>query len=111
MDLLLKLDARVQPGIPTADFTKLLRKCTQCEMVMTRRVARQHRCLIPVIIDLVGDEDEAFCSAVVDLTSLTRVWTPTTPDSLDRNIFHSGQDIMTCDIWILRMTQYLLQFR
>lgn len=68
MDLLLKLDSRVQPGIPIADFAKLFRRCPQCKMIMTRRVTRQHRCLVPAIIDLTVDKDEASCSAVIDLT-------------------------------------------
>jgi hypothetical protein len=71
LDLLLKLDSYTQPGIPIADFSRLFRKCAQCRVIMTRRVARQHRCAPSevAVIDLTQDDDTgASRQTAIDLT-------------------------------------------
>jgi hypothetical protein len=72
LDLLLKLNSYTQPGIPIVDFSRLFRKCAQCKTVMTRRVARQHRCapIDVTIIDLTQDDDAgASRQTAIDLTA------------------------------------------
>jgi hypothetical protein len=51
VELLARLDARVQPGITNTEFSALFRQC-ECGMVATRRAFSDHKC----IVDLSGDD-------------------------------------------------------
>lgn len=48
-ELFEQLDARVKPGITTAQFRKLFNQC-ECGIITTRRAFRTHECL--EVIDL-----------------------------------------------------------
>ncbi|KIM77686.1 hypothetical protein PILCRDRAFT_90993 [Piloderma croceum F 1598] len=67
-DQLLKLDSVFRPGLSEIEFRKLFSKC-RCGTVTTRRVFKEHICLIAkeprIIIDLTHSDDDS----VMDLTS------------------------------------------
>ena len=67
LDLLLRLDSRVQPGLPSAKFKSIFAMC-HCGQVTTRRVFGDHVCAVAVadvvrhphtIIDLTSDDSES----------------------------------------------------
>jgi hypothetical protein len=41
---LLRLDSGYKPGLKVHDFMELFSICSQCELVMTKRVVRRHLC-------------------------------------------------------------------
>ena len=55
-NLLELLDSRVRPGVTGAEFGNLFVRC-ECELILTRRAFRQHRCSKEVI-DLTGEDTE-----------------------------------------------------
>jgi hypothetical protein len=66
LDRLLRLDARIRPGLSEIEFTRLLAKCQYCGLIMTHRVFGNHLCLAnvvrePFVIDITDDD-------VIDLT-------------------------------------------
>jgi len=67
-DKLLRLDSMNRPGLSEVEFRKLFAKC-RCGKITTRRVFKDHICLIahapPIIIDLTHSDDDS----VIDLTS------------------------------------------
>jgi len=46
----------VRPGVTGAEFRNLFVRC-ECELILTRRAFRQHRCS-KEIIDLTGEDTE-----------------------------------------------------
>ena len=58
LDLILRLDWSVNPGLTLAQFQALVARCNGCGLVMTRRVFQSHTC-----VQLVEDD-----GGVVDLT-------------------------------------------
>lgn len=80
LDRLLRLDSWAQPGLSEPEFNRLFAKCN-CGLVMTRRVFREHTCVLvarvqnpPVVIDLTSDDSDDPISldsscVVIDLTA------------------------------------------
>ena len=66
---LLRLDSVTQPGLSEREFRKLFARC-RCGKVTTRRVFKDHICLItaipPIVIDLTVSDNGN--STVIDLT-------------------------------------------
>ena len=66
---LLRLDSVTQPGLSEREFRKLFARC-RCGKVTTRRVFKDHICLItaipPIVIDLTVSVNGN--STVIDLT-------------------------------------------
>ena len=60
LELILRLDSSVNPGLTWAEFWNLIARCNGCGLVMTRRVFQSHTCVL-----LVEDDD------VIDLTMET----------------------------------------
>lgn len=63
-DLLLRLDAIVNPGLTRAELLALVAQCNGCTLIMTQRVFQSHECVLPEIdtepevVDLTGEDDE-----------------------------------------------------
>jgi hypothetical protein len=59
-DLLLRLDAMIQPGLTVHEFMDLFVICNRCGLVMTRRVFNSHDCVLLYegveVIDLTIEE-------------------------------------------------------
>jgi hypothetical protein len=55
IDLFLRLDSYVRPGLTEKQLCSLITRC-DCGMIMTRRVFEMHRCLPQQVIDLTNDD-------------------------------------------------------
>jgi hypothetical protein len=60
LDLILRLDASINPGLTEAEFYDLFAKCHRCGLVMTRRVFQTHECIMDdeaEVVDLTMEDD------------------------------------------------------